>query len=87
MPAVKVVQTANIEKKFVYDTARTAHTYVRVSVCACVSECVSVCLCECVRACACACVLEVVRTRARAECVRVSECARAVGNSMEHPRA
>ena len=86
MDAVKIVQTANIEKKFViYDTARTAHTYVRVSVCACVSECVSVCLCECVRA--CACVLEVVRTRARVECVRMTECARAVGNSMEHPRA
>jgi hypothetical protein len=85
---MKIVQTANIEKKFVmYDTARTAHTYVRVSLCACVSECVSVCVCECVRPRACACVLEVVRTRARVECVRMTECARAVGNSMEHPRA
>ncbi len=37
MDAVKIVQTANIEKKFViYNTARTAHTYARVPVCACV---------------------------------------------------
>ncbi len=53
MDAVNIVQTANIEKKFViYDTARTAHTYVRVSVCACVSVCVSVFVCSCVSVCA-----------------------------------
>ncbi len=51
------------------------HTYVRV--CACLRVCVCVCVCA----------PEIVRTRARAKCLRMSECARAVGDSMEHPRA
>ena len=50
MHAVNIVQTANIEKKFVvYDTARTARTRMCVCLCACV--CVSECVNECVYAC------------------------------------
>ena len=61
MNAVKVVQTANIEKTFAeYDSARTARpcmrmcVYAHVCLCACVRACV--CVCVCVRVCVCACV-------------------------------
>ena len=50
MDAVKIVQTANIDKKFViYDSARTANTRmcvcVRVYACVCVFVCVRRRLC------------------------------------------